>query len=1016
VFTPEEKDGGEDLGFVRFAELGKPKPREFVVSTLMPARHITMLFGAGGVTKSYIALLIAVSIASGRREIFGYPIERHGEVVYADFELDVDEQHNRVEEVCCGLGIRVPRNLQYISGVEMGSVEAFKRLHALTKRERIELVVIDSLAYAVAGTGYSVIAEDVLEFYNKYTNPLRANGATPLVVHHRPYLLDKPYGSVYNVNNSRFVLEVEKKPKDQDGDGMLLRFRPHKKNLGAEGVVFGQRVKFRDDRVTFEDWTPPEDEGDAETGGRVTAADKIKATMTDGPKTKPEIHKLTAIPLPTINNNLSAMGKTGEVIKLDQKVDGYALFALPGGPHERPVTEAVVDDVLADDEDKDVLEGPRAEVYLLPTPLVSGKSVNEEPPARRLITSDEHLEELVGSLAEADTVAIDVETGPREKGLDPVRCTPGVLSISTTVMTAVVQLTKISDDVVKDLLYSLSEKTLLGHNLKFDLRVLRHRYGYEHEGSTQDTYILKRMIHFADGDRRPEDGKLKVPESVPRAKLGELVEDYLVEELPKTEQVSDWLTEELSDEQVEYARRDTAVLRRLWDAMLVDYRRIIRETSKALGEEIDQDAALDLEGKFLPALVWMESNGFAINTDKWQALADEYTKVVADAEAQMLEIVEAPKYGFNLNSDAQMLTILEALDADLSKLSKTKKTGRPSLAGDSIKKVKGSKTVERFVELHQKRKAAAKYASTYGLKWIKTPEELPELGYTKTQIPDHQMVIDGRVRSNFKQIVRTGRLGSGSPNLQNMPSATKSDHRAALEAPEGRCLSIADYRQIELVVAAIVGNDEEMLAALKDPDRDLHTEMAEDLGKDRGAVKAVNFGRLYLRGAKSISKKDDIPLKEAQELVTAYDERWKDTKAWHYREAEKTTRGDRVVTEAGRVRKISLSPSYKDRLNVYLPEWINHRVQGTVGDGMKLALTRIYQARHEILGNVLLVDAIHDETVVEVDVAQRKAAGKRIEEIMVSAMREVLGVPDAPVRVKTEVAYDYSAAKEVEDE
>jgi len=140
--------------------------------------------------------------------------------------------------------------------------------------------------------------------------------------------------------------------------------------------------------------------------------------------------------------------------------------------------------------------------------------------------------------------------------------------------------------------------------------------------------------------------------------------------------------------------------------------------------------------------------------------------------------------------------------------------------------------------------------------------------------------------------------------------------------------------------------------------------------------------------------------------------------AWHSREAEKTSCGDRVVTTLGRVRKISLASSYKDkdRLNVYLPEWINHRVQGTAGDGMKLALTRIYQARHEIPGNVLLVDAIHDETVVEVDVEQRKAAGKRVEEIKVSAMRSVLGAPDAPVRVKTEVAYDYSAAKEVEDE
>ncbi len=101
---------------------------------------------------------------------------------------------------------------------------------------------------------------------------------------------------------------------------------------------------------------------------------------------------------------------------------------------------------------------------------------------------------------------------------------------------------------------------------------------------------------------------------------------------------------------------------------------------------------------------------------------------------------------------------------------------------------------------------------------------------------------------------------------------------------------------------------------------------------------------------------------------------------------------------------------------VYLPEWINHQVQGSAGDGIKLAMTNIYRVRHEFPGDVRIVDAVHDELVVECDHACRKEVSNRLEEIMIDSIREILGVPDAPVRVKTEIAYDYSAVKEVEDE
>ena len=1062
VFTSEMKDAGEDLGFVRFADRGPAKPREYVIGTIMPAKHVTMIYGAGGVTKSYLSLMIAVSIAAGRRSVLGYPIQKPGPAVYGDFELDIDEQHLRVEQVCEGLGIKVPRNLQYISGTELGAKEVFRRLNILSEREPVGVVVLDSLAYAMAGFGYDISnPNDTLSFYGKATNPLRANDVTPLLVHHQArqisgerYNGKDPFGSVYHRNNARSILQVEKRKGDQDGDGLLLRLHPHKRNLDAEGITIGQRVRFRDEKVTFEDWEVPEDDT-GEDGGTLTTADRIKATMKDGPKTKVEIGTLTGIPEGTVHNNLTALKDSGEVIKLDQKLGRKDLFALRGGPYERP-PEPPPDPDGRPAEDEESVESPGNDRGASEDPAASsapspnGKVVVEEPAcppntlgdqvgrqvssapiedpadagvAGHVAETDEEVLALIETFSRADRVGLDLETGPIGLGLDTARCTPGVMSLATPEQSAVIQLTKISDDVVTELLDSLKHKTLIGHNFKYDLRVLRHYCGYEHEGPVQDTYILKRMLHFADGERKKEKGKLKVPEAVPNGSLEALVEDLFDEKLDKSQRGSNWLAKDLTEEQVAYARADTEVLFRVWDELLVEYRRVLRETAAANGRKIEQDAVLDLEGNFLPALTWMEANGFAINTAKWRELAGESAASAGAAEQELLRIaseagLEEPEKGWNIGSDMQMIQVLEALDADLSGLDKTPKGERLSLAGDSIKKVKGPEVVQRFVELHQERKKADKNASTYGRKWLLSPEDLRAEGFDKNKIPEHQMVIDGRVRSNFKQIVRSGRLGSGSPNLQNLPSAKKTDHRAALEPPAGRVLVIADYKQIELVVAAILTGDEKMLAALKDPKRDLHTEMAEELGKDRDSVKAVNFGRLYLRGAASISKKDGIPQDEAKEIIKSYDARWQGIKAWHSREAEKTEKGiERTTTMMGRVRKISLSPKWgqKDTYTVDLPEWLAHQVQGSAGDGIKAAMTRLYQDRNTFPGNILLVDAVHDELVVECDEVAAKEVAERLEKLMISAMREALDAPDAPVRVKIKTAYDYSAVKEVED-
>ena len=62
----------------------------------------------------------------------------------------------------------------------------------------------------------------------------------------------------------------------------------------------------------------------------------------------------------------------------------------------------------------------------------------------------------------------------------------------------------------------------------------------------------------------------------------------------------------------------------------------------------------------------------------------------------------------------------------------------------------------------------------------------------------------------------------------------------------------ADFSQMELRLAAVVAQDENMMQAFKDG-KDLHTATAEALGCERQIAKSANFGLLYGSGAKGLS-------------------------------------------------------------------------------------------------------------------------------------------------------------------
>lgn len=214
----------EAVAVMVHAEMSKPVPhanlasrplpdkQRFLVPGLLAIGKTNVFFGPGGTGKSVLATRMAASIVSGA-DVFGLPVNGHGEVLYLDWEDDEDTMVRRLEEVCNGMGIkRVPLHYKSLRGRG-----AYERHHADVKfyleEHPTALVIFDSTAMAMHGGTSGDGADGAIKFFQL----LDQLQATRLLIDHvssddlkqdekKP--TKKPYGSVFKTNAARNMWHV----------------------------------------------------------------------------------------------------------------------------------------------------------------------------------------------------------------------------------------------------------------------------------------------------------------------------------------------------------------------------------------------------------------------------------------------------------------------------------------------------------------------------------------------------------------------------------------------------------------------------------------------------------------------------------------------------------------------------------------------------------------------------------------------------------------------------------------
>ena len=512
----------------------------------------------------------------------------------------------------------------------------------------------------------------------------------------------------------------------------------------------------------------------------------------------------------------------------------------------------------------------------------------------------------------------------------------------------------------------------VGHNIKFDLEVLKTA-GIELTGVSFDTMVASYLIN--PGSRQHNlDGLVFTELGYQMQPITDLIG-------MGKKQIS--LKEVAVEKVADYSCEDADFT---W--------RLVKPLTEELKEKNNLGLLEKIEVPLIPVLAEMEKNGVLIDSEFLQKMGKKVGDDLKELEKKIYHLADAK---FNIASPIQLKEILfNKLKISTQGLGHTK-TGI-STAADQLEKLKGQhKIIDEIIKFRE----LAKLKSTY-------LDALPQL-----------TDLTGRIHTSFNQTVAaTGRLSSSEPNLQNIPvrAALGQQIRRAFIAPSGYKILSADYSQIELRIIASLAKDEKMIASFKKGE-DIHARTAAEINEVlldkvtkemRYAAKAINFGIIYGQGPVGLAATAGISRVKAMDFIDRYF-------MVHY------AIYDYLEKTKGLAKKNGFVETWFGRRR-YLPEInstiqpiaasaermaINHPIQGTAADLMKLAMIEIFQGLPKISEKAKIILQVHDELVFEVPTPDIK----KVSEFVKNSMEKIYKLR-APVETHLSVGNNWGELKE----
>ena len=378
-----------------------------------------------------------------------------------------------------------------------------------------------------------------------------------------------------------------------------------------------------------------------------------------------------------------------------------------------------------------------------------------------------------------------------------------------------------------------------------------------------------------------------------------------------------------------------------------------------------------IEMPLVPVLAKMERAGMLVDPDRLHNLSEGLATQIAEVERNIRDL--AGDETFNIGSPMQLSHVLfDVMGLPTKGLKKTKRGYYSTNAKVLSDLAHDHEIVRQILDWREKSKIKSTYLDTLG--------------------PLRRG--DGRVHTTYNQtITATGRLSSSDPNLQNIPTRSELGRtvKTAFSAGEGSLFLAVDYSQIELRLLAHLSGDEHLVRAFNEGE-DFHAETAarvfgvpvSEVTPDlRSRAKAVNFGIVYGQQAYGLSQSLHISMAEARDMIDRYYEAYPGVRTFLDNVVARAKQTGYAETMYGRRRHIPELKAKNSQLRGFGERTaMNHPMQGTAADIIKIAMARVSRRLEEEGFAAHMILQVHDELDFECPVDEVERLTAMVRDVM----------------------------------
>lgn len=378
-----------------------------------------------------------------------------------------------------------------------------------------------------------------------------------------------------------------------------------------------------------------------------------------------------------------------------------------------------------------------------------------------------------------------------------------------------------------------------------------------------------------------------------------------------------------------------------------------------------------IEMPLVPVLAKMERTGMLVDPDRLHSLSEGLATQITEVERSIRDL--AGDETFNIGSPMQLSHVLfDVMGLPTKGLKKTKRGYYSTNAKVLSDLARDHEIVRLILDWREKSKIKSTYLDTLG--------------------PLRRG--DGRVHTTYNQtITATGRLSSSDPNLQNIPTRSELGRtvKTAFSAGEGSVFLAVDYSQIELRLLAHLSGDEHLVRAFNEGE-DFHAETAarvfgvpvSEVTPDlRSRAKAVNFGIVYGQQAYGLSQSLHISMAEARDMIDRYYEAYPGVRTFLDNVVARAKQTGYAETMYGRRRHIPELKAKNPQLRGFGERTaMNHPMQGTAADIIKIAMARVSRRLEEEGFAAHMILQVHDELDFECPVDEVERLTAMVRDVM----------------------------------